>query len=102
MKNPKIKFFPISGSGVLHIDFMPGPFGDAVEAIEGDGVGFFSSSGELLGVTFDDVLENEDKQKLIFPSYKIDVVVKRGKPSFKLTPLKEPSLSTERKKKKTA
>ena len=79
MKKTKITFIPISGSGALHLDFKPGPFGPAVEALSGDGIGFFSSDGALLGVTFDDVNEENDHQVLRFKSHKIEIFIKNKK-----------------------
>jgi hypothetical protein len=84
MKKEKITFLPIDGSGAVHIDFAPGPFGDATEANKGDGIGFFDPKGNLLGVTFDDVLINGDHQILVFDSLKIEVNSKKGKITYKI------------------
>ena len=79
MKKPRIFFNPIDGSAPLSATFSEAPKGDAVEANNELGVGFFSSSGELLGVTFDDVQETNDHQFLLFDSCQVDVWVKNGK-----------------------
>lgn len=90
MKKGKITFLPIDGTGALHIDFQPGPFGDAVEAKKGDGIGFFSSNGEIQGVTFDDVNEKNDHQLLEFDRYRVEVSVVDGRASHSITPLNVP------------
>lgn len=100
MQKAKVNYFPLAGSGVLHLDFQPGPFGDAVEAMQGEGVGFFSPKGDLQGVTFDDVQEQSDEQILEFERYRIEVSVKKGKVSYKLTetsPTKKPLRATKKK-----
>jgi hypothetical protein len=84
MKKPEIFFNPISGSSVLSITWHPGPLGDAVEANNGIGIGFFAHNGELLSVQFDDVEEKNDHQVLKFERYQVDVTVKKGKVSFVL------------------
>ena len=55
MKKPSISFRPFDGSGPLSVYWYPGPYGDAVEAVRGSGVGWFSPTSEVLGVEFDDV-----------------------------------------------
>lgn len=85
MKNAKVSFFPIDGSGVLHIDFAKGPFPDATEAIKGDGIGFFDSKNNLMGVTFDDVKVDGDVQSLTFKGFVIEVKSKKGKISYSIT-----------------
>ncbi len=87
MKKAKITFIPIDGTGVLHLDFQQGPFGDATEARKGDGIGFFSRSGDLQGVTFDDMDEEKDQQVLEFERYRIEVSVNKGKISYAVIPL---------------
>jgi len=87
MKNtkPKVFFKPIEGSGPLSIDWHQGGKGDAVEAINELGVGFFSPSGELLGVIFDDVDEQNDQQVLKFKnSLVVELKIKNSKIDFKL------------------
>lgn len=90
MKKAKVTFIPIDGTGTLHLDFQPGPFGDAIEATKGEGVGFFTQGGVLQGVTFDDVDEVQDHQTLEFDHYRIEVSVKKGKISHSVTPLNSP------------
>ncbi len=84
MKNPKISFRVIGDSGPLSITWFPGPLGDAVEANNGIGVGFFAHNGDLLSVEFDDVNETKDHQILEFPRYKVEVSVNHGKVSYSL------------------
>lgn len=57
MKKEKISFRVIGDSGPLMISWYDGPKGNAVEAKNEIGVRFFSSTGELLAVEFDDVKE---------------------------------------------
>ena len=82
MKKPKVSFFPIGGTGVLHLDFAKGPFGDATEALEGNGVGFFDTQNGLLGVTFDDVAIDGDHQVLVFANVRIEIRSRKGKISY--------------------
>jgi hypothetical protein len=96
MKKPKVFFHPIAGSSVLSITWHDGPLGDAVEANNEIGVGFFAHNGDLLSVQFDDVEEN-DHQFLEFDHYKVDVTVKRGKVSYLLHEIK-PKNSVEKEK----
>lgn len=86
MKKPKISFRVFDDSGPLSAYFYPGPYGDAVEAQVGDGVGWFSSSTkELLGVEFDDVTEKADSQVLKFKGgWEVEVEVKKGQATIKL------------------
>jgi len=79
MKNPKLSFRVIGTSGPLSLSWFPGPMGDAVEAENEIGVGFFSPNGELLSVEFDDVEEKEDHQFLQFQEYRVEIWVKSGK-----------------------
>jgi len=54
--------------------------GDAVEAIGGSGVGWFTPTGEVLGVEFDDVTFDQDEQSLQFANgIAVRVRVRRGK-----------------------
>ncbi len=84
MKKAEISFRIIGGSGPVSIYFKSGPYGDAVEAKNGIGVGFFSQSGELLAVEFDDVVEKKDCQTLEFDRYQVEVEVNCGKISHKV------------------
>ena len=43
MKTPEVFFNPISGSGPVAIYFQDGPYGDAKEANNEIGIGFFFS-----------------------------------------------------------
>lgn len=87
MKTPKIFFNPIAGSSILSITWFPGPLGDAVEANNGIGVGFFAHNGDLLSVEFDDVEEKKDHQVMEFDHYRVEVEVSNGKISYKLNEL---------------
>ena len=100
MKKAKITFLPIDGTGALHIDFQPGPFGDATEARQGEGVGFFSASGKLMGVTFDDVNEKRDHQIIKFERHCIEVKINQGKVlhSVSITETKKRTKKSEEKK----
>lgn len=86
MKKPKISFRVFDDSGPLSVYFHPGPYGDAVEAQVGDGVGWFSSSSkELLGVEFDDVTEKADSQVLKFKGgWEVKVEVSHGHVDIKV------------------
>jgi hypothetical protein len=61
---PKIFFNPIEGSAPLSIRWYAGPYGDAHEAKDGNGVYFTAPNGDLLAVQFDDVDERQDQQSL--------------------------------------
>lgn len=102
MKKPKVTFIPIDGSGVLHIDFENGPFGEATEATKGDGVGFFSANGNLQGVTFDDVNEKHDDQTLVFAAFAVAIAVRKGKITFKLDTVSTAKKAARTSKKKSA
>lgn len=80
MKKRKADIFfnPIDGSAPLSIYWYDGPKGDAVEAINQKGVGFFGPSGELLGVIFDDVSEKNDQQILHFSQASVEIQVENG------------------------
>ena len=84
MKKSKVSFRVIGDSGPLSISWYEGPKGDAVEAKNRIGVGFFSTTGELLMVEFDDVEQEKDSQYLEFDHHKVEVSVKKGKVSFSL------------------
>ena len=84
MKKGKVFFHPIEGSGQLSISWSLDPKGDAIEAKNGEGVGFFSDKGELLGVIFDEVQSLQDHQTLEFARYKIEAIVKNGKVTYKI------------------
>jgi hypothetical protein len=80
MKKPTISFRHFGGSGPLSVYWHAGPYGDAVEAARGSGVGWFTPTGEVLGVEFDDVLFEQDKQRLEFGNGAVvRVHVRRGK-----------------------
>lgn len=79
MKKGKIFFHLIDGSASLTISWSLGPKGDAVEAKNGEGVGFFSDTGDLLCVIFDEVQADQDQQTLKFDRYFVKVTVKDGK-----------------------
>lgn len=84
MKKGKVFFHPIDGSGSLTISWSGGPKGDAVEAKRGSGVGFFSESGDLLCVIFDEVQSEKDHQMLTFPHHSVEIAVRKGKVTFNI------------------
>ena len=102
MKKPKIFFNPIGGSSILSITWFPGPLGDAVEANNGIGVGFFAHNGDLLSVLFDDVDEKNDHQELEFDRYRVVVDVNKGKISYSLIPLNARKKASRSSKKRAA
>lgn len=80
MKRPVISFRHFEGSGPLAAYWHAGPYGDAVEATRGRGVGWFAPNGELLGVEFDDVATDDDQQALTFKSgVAVELRVRKGK-----------------------
>ena len=82
MKKPTVSFRHFGSSGPLSVYWYPGPYGDAVEAKDGAGVGWFAPNGELLGVEFDDVALERDHQVLAFSSGdKVEIRVTHGKVS---------------------
>ncbi len=85
MKKGIVFFHPIEGSGSLTISWTSGPKGDAVEAKKGAGVGFFSDSGALLCVIFDEIQESQDQQSLEFNHYRVELIVKNGKITHSVT-----------------
>ena len=85
MKKGKVFFHPIEGSGALTISWSSEPKGDAVEAKQGSGVGFFSSKGDLLCVIFDEVQSAGDHQVLVFDKFQIKVTVKGERIIYLLT-----------------
>jgi hypothetical protein len=87
MKQGEVFFHPMEGSGQLSISWSSAPKGAAVEAKKGNGVGFFSTKGNLLSVIFDDVIAAEDHQILEFKKYKIEVSVRCGIVKHKLIQL---------------
>jgi hypothetical protein len=103
MKNKKKKtnifFSPRDGSAPLAISWYSGPKGDAVEANNEIGIGFFGSHGELLMVEFDDVNEKKDHQVLEFDRYRVEVTVNKGKISHTLMPLAAPKKGSRSSKK---
>lgn len=88
MKKEKIFFHPIEGSGPLTISWSSNPKGDAIEANQGSGVGFFSEKGDLLCVIFDDVKSTHDHQVLVFDCESIDLKVKSGEITYTIIPSK--------------
>ena len=95
MKKPKISFRVFGDSGPLSVYFHAGPYGDAVEAGSGDGVGWFSSiNNELLGVEFDDVTQKEDHQILKFKGgLEVAVAVKNGQAAVTIHRPKKQSIA---------
>ena len=98
MKKGVVFFNPIEGSAALTISWTEKPKGDAVEAKKGSGVGFFSDSGNLLCVIFDEVQSSQDQQSLEFNHYRVDVVVKNGKVTHTMTKIR-PKISARLKRK---
>jgi hypothetical protein len=88
----------MEGSGQLSISWSSAPKGAAIEAKKGDGVGFFSSNGDLLSVIFDDVSAEEDVQVLEFKEYRIEISVKNSIVKHKVTQLKRPKITRTSKK----
>ena len=85
MKKPEVSFRHFGGSGPLSVYWYPGPYGVAIEAIKGRGVGWFSPSGDLLGTEFDDVDVKADTQTIEFRGgYSVSVRVKTGKVAVQL------------------
>ncbi len=82
MKKGKVFFHPIDGSASLTISWSSTPKGDAVEAKNGSGVGFFSEKGDLLCVIFDEVQSNDDHQTLEFNREYIEITTKNGKVTY--------------------
>lgn len=82
MKKAKLSFRVIGDSGPLTISWFDGPKGDAVEAKNGIGVGFFSSDGTLLCAEFDDMNDKHDSQVLEFDRYRVEASVNKGKVSY--------------------
>lgn len=79
MKKLDISFRHFDGSGPLSIYWHDGPYGDAIEANKGHGVGWFSASHDLLGVEFDDVEYKKDHQILFFDDAMVEIKVSNGK-----------------------
>jgi hypothetical protein len=102
MKKAKISFRVIGDSGPLSISWFQGPKGDAVEAKNEIGVGFFSEDGEILAVEFDDVNEKHDHQVLEFDRYRVEVSVDNGKISHSFISLNASKKTSRSSKKKRA
>ena len=102
MKKSISKFFkPIGGSAPLFIYYYEsGNLGDAIEATNEVGVGWFSPNGEILAVQFDDVDEKKDHQVLKFDRYQVEVSVNKGKISHSLISLDTPKKVSRSSKKK--
>jgi hypothetical protein len=98
MKRGEVFFHPMEGSGQLSISWSAAPKGAAVEAKKGNGVGFFSTKGDLLSVIFDDVSTPEDYQVLEFKKYKIEISVKTGIVKHKVTQLSRSKIAKMTKK----
>lgn len=96
MKKGKVFFHPIDGSGALTISWASGPKGDAIEAKQGSGVGFFSRKGDLLCVIFDEVQSDSDHQVLEFEHTRVEVKIKKGQVAYFLTKPKAAVYLTKR------
>ena len=92
MKKGKIFFHPIEGSAALTISWTSGAKGDAIEAVNGSGVGFFSDAGDLLCVIFDEVSSSQDEQSLEFDQYLIEICVKNCKVTYTVSTPKPKAL----------
>ncbi|MBS0649398.1 MAG: hypothetical protein JSS10_09290 [Verrucomicrobia bacterium] len=93
MKKGKIFFHPIDGSASLTISWSLVPKGDAVEAKNGEGVGFFSDTGDLLCVIFGEVQADQDQQILQFDRYLVKITVKNGKVAYDVSDTQSESLT---------
>jgi hypothetical protein len=93
MKRAEVFFHPMDGSGQLSITWSSLPKGAAIEAKRGNGVGFFSTKGDLLSVIFDDVLSEKDHQVLEFKEYKVEISVMQGIVKHKLIRLTRPKIA---------
>ena len=93
MKRGEVFFHPMEGSGQLSISWSSAAKGAAIEAKKGNGVGFFSTNGDLLSVIFDDVSAAEDHQVLEFKKYKIEISVKCGIVKHRVTQLIRPKVN---------
>ena len=100
MRKGTVFFHPIEGSGSLTISWTAGPKGDAVEARKGSGVGFFSDSGTLLCVIFDEIQASQDHQTLEFNRYRVELLVKNGKVTHSITETKPKSLTRKKRAKR--
>jgi hypothetical protein len=98
MKRGEVFFHPMEGSGQLSISWSSATKGAAIEAKKGNGVGFFSTDGDLLSVIFDDVSVPEDDQVLEFKKYKIEISVRNGIVKHKVTQLIRPKVNKTAKK----
>ncbi len=100
MKKAESYFFkPIDGSAPLSIYFYDvGHLGDAIEAKNETGIGWFSPNGEILAVQFDEVDEGKDKQHLEFDHYRVDVSVHKGRIVHSVIELPKKKLRTSKKK----
>lgn len=93
MKKGKVFFHPIDGSAPLTISWSSAPKGDAIEAKKGAGVGFFSDSGDLLCVIFDEVKATQDHQILEFKKAIIEITVKNGKVAHNVSEINPKSIN---------
>ena len=101
MRKGSVFFHPIEGSGSLTISWTSGPKGDAIEAKKGCGVGFFSDSGELLCVIFDEVQSSKDRQSLEFDHYHVGIIVKNGKVIHSVADTNSKSLTRKKRIRRT-
>lgn len=100
MKNEKLFFNPIDGSGSLTLSWSSGPKGDAVEAKQGNGVGFFSEKGDLLSVIFDEVQSDKDRQTLVFNRERVGITVKNGRVTYTITKRRKVPLPRKKRSKR--
>lgn len=97
----KVFFHPIEDTGPLTISWSSGPKGDAIEAKNGAGVGFFSDRRELLCVIFDEVKASQDHQTLHFDGVRVEVIVKNGRVAHSVSSSQAPSIKIRRCPKKS-
>jgi hypothetical protein len=101
MRKGKIFFHPIDGSASLTISWSSGPKGDAIEALKGAGVGFFSDKGALLCVIFDEVKTAQDYQTLEFMSNVVEIVVSNGRVTYTVSETKSSSVKRKSRPQRT-
>ena len=79
-KYPEVFFESSGGEGPLYVYFVDGPYGKAIDDESGNGAGFFSETGQLIGVLVGHVNEAKDEKVLRFLKKKtVSIKVKNGK-----------------------
>ena len=96
---PIISFRVIGSSGPLSIYWSEGPFGNAIESKEGNGVVWLSAKGELLGAEFDDIKKDNDHQRISIPDGTvIEVEITNGIVKFITKNTRTANVQAQRKK----